>query len=65
VSHIHRWTRYNSLDYKAEFGDVTCAAVVPVVELIKDQEFDVQEAAASSLSELAKYRTLPQEIFVT
>jgi HEAT repeat protein len=44
-----------SLQCKAEFRDAICAAVPPLIELLRDQDSELRKSVAFSLGELAKH----------
>jgi hypothetical protein len=52
---MHVWVLISLLQYKAELRIKICEAVLPVINILRHQNPDVRKAAASSLSELAKY----------
>jgi hypothetical protein len=58
VSHIKRWSSHASLVRKGELRDAICAAVLPLIELLRDQDLNVRSEATSSLCKLANYGKL-------
>jgi HEAT repeat protein len=54
VSEIVRWQRHGSLGFAAEFQEAITAAIPGLIELLRDQDNHVRQAAASSLAEFAK-----------
>lgn len=62
VSDIERWLSHASLVCKAELRDAICAAVLPLIELLRDQDLNVRGEVTSSLCKLANYGKLHQEM---
>lgn len=55
---------YDSLEFKAELRNGICAAVQPLTELLRNQDFDIRKEAAASLGKLVGYGEFYPRIFV-
>jgi HEAT repeat protein len=55
VSEIVRWKRYDSLRFAAEFQDALPPAIPGLIELLRDQDRNVRQAAASLLGDFVKH----------
>jgi HEAT repeat protein len=55
VSGIVRWQKHCSLESAAQFRDALAPAIPAMIELLRDQDYDVRQAAVSALDEFAKH----------
>jgi HEAT repeat protein len=55
VSGIVRWQKHCSLESAAEFRDALAATIPAMIELLRDQDYNIQQAAVSALVEVGKH----------
>jgi HEAT repeat protein len=55
VSSIVKWCRYSSFEFAAAFQDAIVAAIPTMVDLLRDQNWEARQVAASSLAEFAQH----------